>query len=297
MRLSVLSPVHNEEQHLQEMLASVRSQSHQDWELLFVDDGSTDGTVRQIQEAAQTKPRIRLVAHGEKVGKVAAFNLAFASSTGDGIVLLAGDDRLPPESLAIRSADLESCPPGSRGLASYKLQTFSDDSDFDGMVLPRRDATSMSGGSLTLSRELAQIVFPIPESLPSEDIWLGFAAPSVAGRHVRNPVVVLQYRIHPGNSNPRNRPFDQMSTSIASRHEAYRLLVEQDRFPLPGQAREHLEALYAAELARREGGLARVLRTRGLSVPERASVASMTRPDLWSLRGRFYALLSGWQGR
>ncbi len=297
MRISILSPVYNEEQHLQEMLDSVRAQSHDDWELLFVDDGSTDGTVGQLQDAAQGDPRIRLVAHGEKLGKVAAFNLAFEASTGDVIVLLAGDDRLPPESLAVRSADLRSCPPGSLGLASYKLKTFSDDPDVDGMTLPRGDATSMSGGSLTFSRELARVVFPIPESLPSEDIWLGFAGPAVAGRHVRNPVVVLEYRIHPGNSNPRNRPFEVMSASITPRHEAYRLLLDQDRFPLPAPVREHLVALYAAEVARREGHTARILRTRGLTWPERASVASMSRPDLWRLRSRFYALLSGWQGR
>ncbi len=297
MRISILSPVFNEEQHLPEMLDSVRSQSHEDWELLFVDDGSTDGTVAQIQDAAQADSRIQLVAHGAKVGKVRAFNLAFEASSGSVIVLLAGDDRLPPESLAVRSADLASCPPGSRGLASYKLKTFSDDPGFDGMTLPRRDATSMSGGSLTFSRELAQIVFPIPESLPSEDIWLGFAGPAVAGRHVQHPVVVLEYRIHPGNSNPRNRSFDAMSASIAPRHEAYNLLLQQDRFELPADVREHLQALYAAELARREGGTTRILRTRGLSLPERASVASMSRPDLWRLRGRFYSVLSGWQGR
>lgn len=297
MKMSILSPVFNEERHLPEMLGSLRAQSHVDWEVLFVDDGSTDGTVSAIQAAAREDPRIQLVTYGAKVGKALAFNLAFAASSGDGIVLLAGDDRLPPESLRWRSTDLASCPPGSRGLASYKLKTFSDDPEHDGMTLPRGDATSMSGGSLTFSRELAQVVFPIPDTLPSEDFWLGFAGPAVTRRHVRHPVVVLEYRIHPGNSNPRNRSFEQMDASITSRHEAFRLLLEQHRFQLPSDARTHLDALYTAELLRRDGDTAGILRVRGLSWPERASMASMSRPDLWRVRGRFYARLSGWQGR
>lgn len=297
MTISILSPVYNEEQHLPEMLDSLRGQTNPDWEVVFVDDGSTDGTVTLIQAAAQDDPRIRLASHGRKFGKAAAFNAAFAASTGDGIVLLAGDDRLPPDSLAIRAADLASCGPGEFGLAAYKLRSFSDDPGFDGMELPRGEATSASGGVLTFTRELAEVVFPIPEQLPSEDIWLGFAAPAVTRHYVKNPVVVLEYRIHPGNSNPRNRDFTAMSASIGPRHEAWRLLLEQDRFPLPASDRAHLEALYAAEVNRRLGRPLQVLRQKGLSPAERGSLAAMADPRLWALRQRFYRVLSGRQGR
>lgn len=297
MKISVLSPVFNEQTYIGEMLDSLRAQSHTDWEVCFVDDGSTDATVALIQEAAAADERIRLVQHGEKLGKATAFNRAYAASTGDGIVLLAGDDRLPPDSLAIRSADLESCRPGELGLAAYKLRSFSDDPSFDGMELPRGDATSASGGVLTFTRELADLVFPIPESLPSEDIWLGFAGPALTHRYVRNPVVVLEYRIHPGNSNPRGRDFETMSASIGPRHEAWRLLLEQDRFELPESDRAHLAALYAAEKHRRDGDVPAILRQRGLSLAERGSLAAMANARLWRARNRFYKVLSGRQGR
>lgn len=297
MKISVLSPVYNEQTHLGEMLDSLRAQTHADWEVCFVDDGSTDETVALIQAAAAQDGRIRLVGHGEKVGKSAAFNRAYAASTGDVIVLLAGDDRLPPDSLAIRAADLATCHPGDLGLAAYKLRSFSEDPAMDGMELPRSDATSASGGVLTFARELADLVFPIPESLPSEDIWLGFAGPAVARRYVRHPVVVLEYRIHPGNSNPRNRDFETMSASIAPRHEAWKLLLEQDRFPLPAADRAHLEALYAAERHRRRGDVTAILRQRGLSLAERGSLAAMADSRLWTARKRFYKILSGRQGR
>lgn len=297
MKISVLSPVHNEHVHIGEMLESLRKQTHQDWEVLFVDDGSTDDTAAIIQEAAAADPRFRLVSHGTKVGKSAAFNLAFEASTGDAIVLLAGDDRLPHDSLAIRAADMATCAPGDLGLAAYKLRSFSDDPEFDGMELPRGDATSASGGVLTFSRELAELVFPIPDELPSEDIWLGFAGPAVTRKYVKNPVVVLEYRIHSGNSNPRNRDFASMTASIAPRHEAWRLLLEQDRFEVPAEHRAHLEALYAAELHRRKGDAVSILRQSGLSPAERGSLAAMSQPRLWALRQRFYKILSGRQGR
>ncbi|MBW3085878.1 Undecaprenyl-phosphate 4-deoxy-4-formamido-L-arabinose transferase [Austwickia sp. TVS 96-490-7B] len=297
MKISILSPVYNEEQHLPEMMDSLRAQSHTNWEVCFVDDGSTDGTADLIRAAAERDPRIRLVGHGRKFGKAAAFNHAFAASTGEGIVLLAGDDRIPPDSLAIRAADLSSCEPGERGLAGYKLRSFSEDPQFDGMELPRGDATSASGGVLTFTRELAEIVFPIPEELPSEDIWLGQAGPALAGRYIKHPVVVLEYRIHPGNSNPRGQDFAAMSRSIGARHEAWRLLLEQERFTLPPQVRVHLRAMYAAEQARRRGDLIGVLRQPGLTSAERGSLAAMTAAPLWSVRQRFYKALSGRQGR
>lgn len=297
MKISILSPVFNEEAHVEEMIDSVLAQDYQDWEICFVDDGSTDATVAKITAAAERDPRIRLVAHGTKLGKAAAFNRAYQAATGEVITILSGDDRLAAGALAIRAADLGSCRPGERGMATYKLRSFSEDPAFDGMVLPRGDATSASGGSLTFSRELADIIFPIPESLPSEDIWLGCAGPALSRRHIKNPTVVWDYRIHGGNSNPRHREFAAMTASIAPRHEAWRLLLEQDRFPLPEQDRATLAARYAAELCRRRGDVVGILRTGGLPLIDRLGFAGMSRPELWSVRRRFYKLLSGRQGR
>ena len=297
MRISVLSPVFNEEMHVGEMIRSVQDQSYIDWEIVFVDDGSTDLTSQIIQEEAAKDNRIRLAARGANLGKSAAFNRAFAESTGDVIVLLAGDDRLPPNSLARRALDLDGLAPSERRLAAYKLRSFSDDPRFDDMVLPRgNDEVSFSGGVLTMARGLAQVLFPIDESLPSEDIWLGYAAPAVATRVVRRPEVVLEYRIHSGNSNPRLAPFGVMSSRMAVRHEAWRLLVESD-LPLGGPARAKLSALWEAEQCRRSGAYFRLLRADGLGIVERLSLLAMAHPVLYAIRLRFYRLLSGRQGR
>lgn len=279
------------------MIESLRRQSHTDWEALFVDDGSTDETAAIIRRYAEADGRLLLVSHGYSVGKAAAYNMAFAASVGEVIVLLAGDDRLPSDSLAVRARDLEGVGPVYRVLAAYKLRSFSEDPGFDGMVLPRGgDAVSHSGGVLTMSRALAESLFPIDESLPSEDIWLGYSAPSIATRNIRNPHVVLEYRIHDGNSNPRHASFEAMSGRMGARHEAWRLLLDSD-LPLDREARAKLSALWAAETDRRDRRYFALLRADGLGMTERLGMLAMAHPALYAVRKRFYRLLSGRQGR
>jgi glycosyltransferase involved in cell wall biosynthesis len=216
VKISILSAVYNEAAHIGEMVQSVLSQSEIGWELLFVDDGSTDNSVDVIRRFAGEDCRIRLVSHGVKLGKVSAFNKAFAESKGDVIVLLAGDDRLPPDSLSIRYRAMAAVGHDSPAAAFFKIRTFSKFRKFDGMVLPRGKSSSRSGGSIAMNRTLAEILFPIEESLVSEDIWLGAASVDLASSIIQKSDVVLEYRIHDGNSNPRNRPFDEMTESICA---------------------------------------------------------------------------------
>lgn len=147
MKVSVLSAVHNEESYLPEMIRSLLHQSHEDWEAIFVSDGSTDATEELIVKAAAAEPRIRLVGEGAKIGKVAAFNAAFNNSAGDVVVLLAGDDTLPEDSLetrcrALRGVDCHT----DLVVAFFKLRTMSGNRKHDGLILPRGAAASHSGG-------------------------------------------------------------------------------------------------------------------------------------------------------
>lgn len=298
MLISILSPVHNEERHLSEMISSVQGQTHEDWEIVFVDDGSSDRTVDIIREHAASDPRLKLSAHGRKLGKAAAYNVAFMHSTGSVVVLLAGDDRLPPNSLEMRAADMAGVGPQEKRLSAYKLRSFSDDARYDDMVLPRGDeAVSFSGGVLTMSRCLADDLFPIDESLPSEDIWLGYAAPAIATEIVRTPQVALEYRIHSGNSNPRQASFSDMSQRMATRHEAWRLLYQSEHLELGEGSRDKLKALWRAEEHRRDRQYLALMRTDGLSLPERLSLLAMAHPAPFAVRKVFYRALSGRQGR
>jgi len=299
VKISILSAVFNEAAYLPEMLASVRAQSHQDWELLFVSDGSTDATDDLVRAAAREDDRVRLVASGQKIGKVAAFNRAYEASTGEVVILLAGDDVLTPDSLEVRAAALSDVDPlVTRAVAFFKLRTMSEDPKHDGMTLPRgASTTSHSGGTLALTRALGDMVFPIPASLVSEDPWLSRASEGIATTMREVPAVVLRYRIHEGNSNPRMRPFDDMSEAMAARHEAWRLLLECERLDLSATLRSELEIMYRAELLRRQGKVLRLLNTGDLRWADRAAFASMADPRAFAVRQRYFRALSGWRGR
>lgn len=295
--VSILSPVRNEEHDIREMLDSVQGQTTDDWELLVVDDGSTDMTAEIVTDYAARDGRIRLVSSGVALGKVRAYNLAFAASSGDVVMMLSGDDRLPSDSVAVRAAAFTGVPASARALATFKFRTFSERRSLDGMLLPRGRATSLSGGILTMNRPLCNEVFPIPEELPTEDLWLGEAAVALADEHHRGQEVVLEYRMHEGNSNPRMRPFAAMSQSIAVRYEAYRVLAHAQSLGVDASCRSEWLAVYRVELLRRRGSTLRILLSHDVPLVRRLSMAGMSHAVLWSIRRRFYRAFSGWQGR
>jgi glycosyltransferase involved in cell wall biosynthesis len=88
--VSVIIPSHNRSHLLPRAVASVRRQTYSNWELIVVDDGSTDGTedvVRAIDD-----PRISYVRHERNRGACAARNTGFSRASGDFVAWLDSDD-------------------------------------------------------------------------------------------------------------------------------------------------------------------------------------------------------------
>lgn len=98
-RFSVLIPAYNAEDTLAETVESVRAQTFSDWEIVLVDDGSTDST-RAIAEAfASSDPRIHVISQ-ENRGSGGAYNTAVHNARADLMVILSADDLLLPAHLA-----------------------------------------------------------------------------------------------------------------------------------------------------------------------------------------------------
>jgi glycosyltransferase involved in cell wall biosynthesis len=101
MRLSIGIPVRNEEEVLPELLSrllavldTIPGGPH---EVVFVDDGSTDGTRRILTNAVRNDSRLRVVALSRNFGHQAAMGAAIDHATGDAIVLMDGDLQDEPE--------------------------------------------------------------------------------------------------------------------------------------------------------------------------------------------------------
>ena len=100
-RFSVLVPVYNtNEDHLREMIESVRQQIYPHWELCIADDGSTEPRVKRVlEDCRRDDPRIKVLYRPSNGHISAASNSALGMATGDFVALLDHDDVLAPHAL------------------------------------------------------------------------------------------------------------------------------------------------------------------------------------------------------
>ncbi|MCI8667625.1 MAG: glycosyltransferase family 2 protein [Dorea sp.] len=96
MKISVVVPVYNAERYLKKCIHSVIRQEYSDWELLLIDDGSTDGSGGIMEVAAKKDNRI-IAVHQQNVGPGSARNKGIEMATGDFVVFLDADDFLDKE--------------------------------------------------------------------------------------------------------------------------------------------------------------------------------------------------------
>lgn len=94
--ISVVIPLYNKEQSITSTLQTVLGQSYQDFEIVIVNDGSTDHSIEEITKV--TDPRIRLI-HQSNAGVSAARNRGIAEAQGEYIAFLDADDEWKPDYL------------------------------------------------------------------------------------------------------------------------------------------------------------------------------------------------------
>ncbi len=109
-KVSILTPAFNAAKYLSETIDSVLAQTFQDFEMIIVDDGSTDNTREVAQGYAQKHPgKIRYI-YQKNAGPAAARNTAIKNSTGEYLALLDSDDLWMPNRLEEGVAVLDAKP-------------------------------------------------------------------------------------------------------------------------------------------------------------------------------------------
>lgn len=114
-------PVKNAALFLNETLASLQNQDYEHWELLAVNDHSTDNSWTLLQQAAALDPRIKLWPNPTK-GILPALQWAFAQSKGRFVGRLDADDLLPPQRLSLMTSALSQ--KKSKTVVTGKVQYF-----------------------------------------------------------------------------------------------------------------------------------------------------------------------------
>ena len=99
--ISIVVPVYNAERFIRETIESVEAQTYTNWELLLVEDGSTDGTVVLLEEllSAKNDKRVKLIKQPSNAGAAEARNRGVREAAGRYIAYLDADDIWLPEKL------------------------------------------------------------------------------------------------------------------------------------------------------------------------------------------------------
>jgi glycosyltransferase involved in cell wall biosynthesis len=98
--ISVIIPAYNDEKYIKECLDSVLAQTFQNWEVICIDDGSTDKSLSIFQEYASRDPRIKVISQRNQ-GVIAARNNAISQANGNYIFPLDSDDKIAPTCLEV----------------------------------------------------------------------------------------------------------------------------------------------------------------------------------------------------
>lgn len=97
--VSIITPSYNSCEFITEMIESVINQTFADWEMIIVDDCSTDNSVSVIKSCIEKEPRIKLIQLKENSGAAVARNTAIEAAQGRYIAFLDSDDLWLPDKL------------------------------------------------------------------------------------------------------------------------------------------------------------------------------------------------------
>lgn len=221
--VSVITPTYNRRGFLPAAIESVLAQTYAHWELIIVDDGSTDGTEEVIRQYADS--RIRYERQSANKGQATARNAGLRMAHGAYVCFLDSDNVWFPSKLEWQAAYLRSHPEVDVVYAD------GEQIDEDGNVLPTRPGPKFSGmimphllhdncvgfNTVMVRKSALDRIGGFDESVrygDDYDLWLRMS-PHSRFQHV--PQLVCQYRVMPA----------QISSNKHARFESNRNAIER----------------------------------------------------------------------
>jgi glycosyltransferase involved in cell wall biosynthesis len=207
-KVSVIVPAYNIASYLADTLMSVETQSFRDFEVLVVDDGSTDDTAKIVKTFCQRDDRFQLL-QKENGGLSSARNYGMNHARGQYIALLDGDDLYKPDKLANHVARLDRNL--SVGVVYSASAAIRDDGGSTFVSLSGRPISNNllfsllcknfigHGSNAVFRRSIVEEVGGFDETLPSSediDYWLRIASTG-KWQFDREPQILCCYRVRP----------------------------------------------------------------------------------------------------
>ena len=229
MKVSIIMPVYNSEDNLKNSIDSIKSQTFEDFELICINDGSTDRTPEILEAYSKSDSRIKVLSQ-KNSGPGCARNRGLENCTGQYVYFMDSDDFIVPEFLETL---LDNMARNDSDFAMFKVGTITDDenmktptifdvarmipdADFDNLTF---DYTSIPEFVLNESfapwtkfynREFLQSSdeFKFDEKLPYEDILFHVKSMLRASKISYVPKYLYYYRSDNDNSLSFNRKLD-----------------------------------------------------------------------------------------
>ena len=145
MRVAIVIPAFNVAPFVGQAIGSVLAQTHPDWVLTVVDDGSADDTAAAAAQAIGGDPRCHLIRRSN-AGVSAARNAGISAHAADATLFLDADDWLAPNALSVLMATLDRAPDAIAAVGAWRR-------------VPAREATRIPPSGDLLSRLLVRNLF------------------------------------------------------------------------------------------------------------------------------------------
>ncbi len=295
--ITVLLPVHNAGRYLRTAVESVLQQSFRDFELLVIDDGSTDAGPEII--SAIDDPRLRVVTHTANLGLVATLNEGVELARGRYIARMDADDEMHPDRLWKQFERMETHP--ELAVLSTFVELMNSDGettgvwDTDRMAADEHSIRALMPSANCIAHPAVMIRITALKGLRyhSEragaedwDLWLRMLA---RGHRISKlPEALLRYRVHAGSI---------MGGSKAVMSAERRSLRARSRYLRSEWWRPGIWSFNGRVLVAQFRTLARIIRLHGVRVA-RDAFRSLTYSPIGLLREHrsLSKALSGWGG-
>lgn len=205
MKVSVIIPVYNTEKYLKRCIESLYMQTYKDMEVLFIDDGSTDGSSKILDEYEQMYPELFRVIHKQNSGISDTRNLGISLARGEYITFIDSDDYVLPnmihrlyETAQSENADIVVCDYyEQRGNHNQLIQV----SNFTPTTLQQSghllfDINSSPWNKIYRRELLMKFQIQYPDNVKYEDVYFVFQCLKFAQKIVKVNEPLLYYVIH-----------------------------------------------------------------------------------------------------
>ena len=207
--VSIVTPTFNSEKFIEATIASVQAQTHQNWEMIIIDDCSSDQTIKMIEKFINQDPRIQLISLQKNVGSGIARNKGIEKAKGKYLTFIDADDIWFPHFIATSIKFIKSNQV-SFVFSSYKRSNENLDFIYSDFIVPTKvnywdilKTNSISCLTAFLDMEkLGKKYMPSIKKRQDMGLWLQYLKEIPFAYGIKEPIAI--YRIRE-NSLSRNK--------------------------------------------------------------------------------------------